>query len=55
MLGLLALIGATLLLALSSTLPLLIVGRVLQGVSAAVVWGVGSALLVDTVGSEQIG
>lgn len=32
-----------------------IVGRTLQGISAAVVWTVGLALLSDTVGSERIG
>ena len=30
-------------------------GRILQGMSAAVVWTVGLALLADTVGHEKIG
>ena len=53
--GLLALGGSTLLLCLGATIPLLLVGRVLQGVSAAIVWTVGLALLADTVGHERIG
>ncbi|KAK1749946.1 major facilitator superfamily domain-containing protein [Echria macrotheca] len=50
--GLLALAGATLLLCLGKTVSLLVVGRLLQGLSAAVVWSVGLALLVDTVGKD---
>lgn len=53
--GLLALAGSTLLLALGDRLALLVLGRVLQGVSAAIVWTVGLALLVDTVGRERVG
>lgn len=34
---------------------MLIVGRILQGLSAAIVWTVGQALLVDTVGQKDIG
>jgi MFS family permease len=52
LLGLLALCASTLLLCLGRTLALLVVGRVLQGVSAAIVWSVGLALLVDTVGRD---
>ncbi|KAL9613146.1 MAG: hypothetical protein Q9167_002311 [Letrouitia subvulpina] len=37
------------------TVEVLIAGRVLQGVAAAVVWTVGLALLVDTVGPHQVG
>lgn len=54
-LGLLALGGATVMLCVGSSIEILIAGRVLQGVSAAVVWVVGLALLVDTVGSEEVG
>ncbi|KAK4191194.1 major facilitator superfamily domain-containing protein [Podospora australis] len=54
LLGLVALCAATLLLCLSKTLALLVVGRILQGLSAAIVWSVGLALLVDTAG-ENIG
>jgi MFS family permease len=53
--GLLALAGATLMLCLARTVSLLVVGRLLQGASAAVVWTVGLALLVDTVGQAEIG
>ncbi|KAH8880021.1 MFS general substrate transporter [Thozetella sp. PMI_491] len=49
-LGLLALAGSTLLLCLGKTIALLIVGRLLQGLSAAIVWSVGLALLADTMG-----
>ena len=55
LIGLLALAGATLLLCLGNTLALLLLGRVLQGFSAAIVWTVGLALLADTVGHDSIG
>lgn len=55
LIGLLALAGATLLLCLSRTVALLVLGRILQGLSAAVVWTVGLALMVDTVGQAAIG
>ncbi|KAG8533668.1 uncharacterized protein KY384_001409 [Bacidia gigantensis] len=54
-LGLLALAGATLLLCLGKTIGILLAGRVLQGISAAVVWTVGLALLADTVPPESVG
>ncbi|KAL1875929.1 hypothetical protein VTK73DRAFT_9713 [Phialemonium thermophilum] len=50
LLGLLALAGSTLLLCLGRSVAVLIIGRLLQGLSAAIVWSVGLALLVDTVG-----
>ena len=53
--GLAALLGATLLLALGNNIPTLIVARVLQGISAAVVWTVGLAMIMDTVGPENLG
>ncbi|KAI0445261.1 MFS transporter-like protein [Xylaria telfairii] len=52
LLGLVALAGSTLLLAFGNSIGLFILGRGLQGVSAAVVWSVGCALLVDTMGSK---
>jgi MFS family permease len=55
LLGLLALAGATLMLCLARTVALLVVGRLLQGFSVAIVWVVGMALLVDTVGEKEIG
>jgi MFS family permease len=50
LLGLVALAGSTVLLCLGKTVALLIVGRLLQGLSAAIVWSVGLALLADTMG-----
>ncbi|KAI5239542.1 MFS general substrate transporter [Aureobasidium subglaciale] len=55
MVGLLALAGSTVFLVAGNSLALIVVGRILQGLSAAVVWVVGLALLQDTVGSEAIG
>ncbi|KAM0720619.1 hypothetical protein Q7P37_004756 [Cladosporium fusiforme] len=55
LLGLLALAGSTIMLCLGRTIGLIAAGRVLQGMSAAVVWVVGLALLVDTVGGDEIG
>ncbi|CAD0081826.1 unnamed protein product [Aureobasidium vineae] len=55
MFGLLALAGSTIFLVVGNSLALIIVGRLLQGLSAAVVWVVGLALLQDTVGSAEIG
>ena len=51
-LGLVALCGSTLLLCLGRTVAVLVLGRILQGLSAAIVWSVGLALLVDTVGRD---
>lgn len=53
--GLVLLAGATALLQVGSSISFLVVGRILQGLSAAVVWVVGLALLVDTVGPREIG
>lgn len=50
LLGLVALCASTLLLCLGKAISLLVLGRILQGLSAAIVWSVGLALLVDTVG-----
>lgn len=55
MVGLLALAGSTVMLCVGSSIAVLAVGRVLQGMSAAVVWVVGLALMVDTVGGDDIG
>ena len=55
LLGLLALSGATAMLCVGTSVGLLVAGRLLQGMSAAVVWTAGLALLADTVGSERIG
>lgn len=53
--GLLALAGATLMLCFGNHIGMLIAGRLLQGISAAIVWTVGLALLVDTVGQNEVG
>lgn len=50
LIGLVLLAGSTLLLCFGTTIALLVVGRLLQGLSAGVVWSVGCALLVDTMG-----
>jgi MFS family permease len=53
--GIASLFAATLLLWLGQHLWLLIVARILQGLSGAVVWTIGLALVMDTVGSDQLG
>jgi MFS family permease len=53
--GLLAMAGATIMLCIGDSITLLVIGRLLQGASAAVVSTVGLALLVDTVGQKDIG
>ena len=53
--GLTALLLATLLLFLGQNVPVLVVARILQGISAAVVWTIGLALVLDTVGPENLG
>ena len=55
LLGLVALLLATLLLFLGQTVIVLAVARVLQGMSAAVVWTIGLALVLDTVGPGNLG
>lgn len=55
LLGLLALGGSTAMLCVGNSIGIFAAGRVLQGISAAVVWCTGLALLVDTVGPEEIG
>ena len=42
-------------LCVGSSIGVLVTGRLLQGLSAAIVWTVGLALLVDTVGQTDIG
>lgn len=53
--GLVALGAATSLFCAGTSLGLWIAGRILQGLSAAVVWTVGLALLVDTVAEDELG
>lgn len=53
--GLVAQLVATLMLLLGQNIPVLVIARMLQGVSAAVVWTIGLALVLDTVGPENLG
>ena len=53
--GLAILAGATVMLCIGTSIAVLVVGRLLQGLSAAVVWTTGLALLVDTVGKDEVG
>ena len=53
--GLLALLLATLGLYLGQNEPVLVVARVMQGLSAAIVWTIGLALCLDTVGPDNLG
>ena len=53
--GLVALLASTTLLWLGKTFPILVLARILQGVSGAVVWTIGLALIMDTVGSDKLG
>ncbi|EXJ76162.1 uncharacterized protein A1O5_00670 [Cladophialophora psammophila CBS 110553] len=53
--GLVLLTGSTLMLCVGKTIPVLVVGRLLQGVSAAVVWVVALALMADTVSEQESG
>lgn len=55
LIGLIALGGATALLCVGTSIALWVVGRLFQGAAAAVVWTVGVALLVDTVGKDGLG
>lgn len=55
LLGLVALLLSTLLLLLGRTIAVLAMARIFQGISAAVVWTIGLALTLDTVGSENLG
>ena len=53
--GLAALLAATVMLALGQSVEVLVVARVLQGTSAAFVWTVGLAMVMDTVGPGDLG
>ncbi|KKY25949.1 putative mfs transporter [Diplodia seriata] len=55
LLGLAALAAATAMLNVGTSIGVLVTARLLQGASAAVVWVVGLALLVDTVGRDDVG
>ncbi|KAJ6010915.1 hypothetical protein N7451_002327 [Penicillium sp. IBT 35674x] len=53
--GLVALGAATALLCVGTSIGLWVAGRLCQGAASAVVWTVGIALLVDTVGKDGFG
>ena len=55
LLGLIFLLVATLMLFLGRNIPVLVVARILQGMSGAVVWTIGLALVLDTVGPDRLG
>lgn len=54
LIGLIFLASGTTLLCIGTSLPVLAIGRVLEGLSAAVIYTVGPALVVDTVQKENI-
>lgn len=53
--GLVAMLTSTIIFALGHSMAVLIVGRIFQGISAATVWTVGLALVIDTVGPDNLG
>ena len=55
LLGVLVLLLATILFFLGDAMAVLVIARVLQGSSGALVWTVGQAILIDTVGAENLG
>ena len=55
LIGLVALGAATALLCVGTHMALWVVGRIFQGVAAAIVWTAGLALMVDTVGQDGLG
>jgi MFS family permease len=54
-LGLLAIGGSTILLCVGSSIGVLMLGRLLEGLSSAIISTSGPALLIDTVGQKEIG
>ncbi|CAD6444853.1 ecff4bd5-e2f2-4929-9e6a-8abef5ae27c7 [Sclerotinia trifoliorum] len=53
--GLAALLASTVLLMVGRSIGVLVAARVFQGISGAIVWTIGLALVMDTVGSEKLG
>lgn len=53
--GLSTLIGATILLFTGTTIVALVIARIVQGISTAIVWTVGLAMCIETVGPENLG
>ncbi|EUC27493.1 hypothetical protein COCCADRAFT_111551 [Bipolaris zeicola 26-R-13] len=55
LLGLIMLLLSTVLLALGRSVAVLAIARILQGASGGVVWTIGIAIVVETVGQENLG
>jgi MFS family permease len=55
LLGLLMLLLSTILLALGRSVAVLAIARFLQGASGGVVWTIGIAIVIETVGQENLG
>jgi MFS family permease len=55
LLGLVFLLLSTILLALGRSVAVLAIARLLQGASGGVVWTVGIAIIIETVGQENLG
>lgn len=53
--GLILLSGSTVFLCVANSIAMFLVGRVLQGLSAALTWTVGLALVVDTIDARHVG
>jgi predicted MFS family arabinose efflux permease len=47
--------GATIMIWFAPNIVLQVVGRMLQGIAAAIVWITGLAMTADTVGQENVG
>ncbi|RMZ72702.1 membrane transporter [Pyrenophora seminiperda CCB06] len=55
LLGLVLLLSSTILLALGQSVTVLAIARFLQGASGGVVWTIGIAIIMETVGQENLG
>lgn len=53
--GLAALLAGTVMLAFGQSIGVLVIARALQGISASVVWTIGLTMVLDTVGTENLG
>jgi MFS family permease len=53
--GLLLMIFATIMLFTGESIPVLVIARMLQGVSGGFVWTIGLALCLETVGPDKLG
>jgi MFS family permease len=55
LIGLFSLLLSTVLLAVGNSVPAIAMARILQGMSSAVVWVVGLAICLETVGPNRLG